>query len=1088
MTVYGSKPYYSFTYGSPYVLDFSISPFLATATDYGTIKLSWYMPYYDASFSKFIVLRSALGFPTTADEGDLIYSTTKTALSIGGSGTAVTLTGASSSGRKVTVSSTTGLSVGQTITIVSGTGTLSTSDITYITQINNATTFNINLTPSVALSSASITATNSLLNTKYTYTDTGAYIDQLTGVSTTTYAATTALPVNNDKFVALKASNSNIAVNQSVTYTASGKSSGANSGSGIVGGTKVAAINGTALTLSDYATIPADTTLTFSPVYLDLGQTYYYSIFVFSNNYWQRIGTATGISIKNYDTANTMYDHLPEVYRSPAALSAFANANQNTDLYNFLRAFAVQYDLTKTMIDNAKNRYDVKNLDGRMIPAMLNSFGFNYESVLGIPQAKRLLQYASSIYLNKGSIKGVKEFIAAFAGFNVTIGSIKNILLTLDCSSFESDLGFWEQVNSSSTVDISVTTPAAEGGSPAAYLETNSPTGYLNKQSGYLKVTSGTGLAAVTLSYGVSLDKFKLSTNTTTTTAGYATLITDTAHNFTVGNYVNIKNISGLTPGIYLVVSIPDIFTFTIAVDGLAAGTAITTNSNSGAAIYDPTLYGIPVTAGNLYKFGIYSRPKSGGSGCNITVGIKWYDSRGSLISTDSDGPYSNFGSIAWTQFITSSALTAPTNCSYAVPYFTLDTFSAATDIEYFDAAQFEPSASTTYNPLPYSDARRIDLYLTPTRANEIINPGFESSVANWAVTGGTIATESGASNVYPTSSVGAGTAVSTGSAKVTANTSTTILKQLLSISNVSQSLGRMVIGTAYSLYGTNNITPGQTITKISGAGTLASNTVVGSVLSSSKFLLNPTLGHTSGLMTIGVSGTKVSPNLSYALSAYVKGTAGATITPTVVWKNSSGTVLQTDTGLATTLTTNFQRVSLLPSANIGTVNTSSITSTYLGVNVPTAPIAGQRISGVGLLDGTTITAVSALGGGAYLLTLSVSASIPANTVVTINQMTAPSTAAVAEISFTFSGANGNIYYVDSVLFELAASALPYFDGGTGYRMTNDLMWESSSSTDGRGLYYKNKSAAMDRLNAELTEYIPMGATFALITGRSSVS
>jgi hypothetical protein len=239
--------------------------------------------------------------------------------------------------------------------------------------------------------------------------------------------------------------------------------------------------------------------------------------------------------------------------------------------------------------------------------------------------------------------------------------------------------------------------------------------------------------------------------------------------------------------------------------------------------------------------------------------------------------------------------------------------------------------------------------------------------------------------------------------------------------------------------------------------------------------------------MVIGVSGTKISPNLSYALSAYVKGTAGATITPTVVWKNSSGTIVQTDTGTATTLTTSFQRISLLPSANIG-VATASINSNYLGVTLPSTPIVGQSISAIGLVSGTVISGVSALGGNAFLLTLSTSASIADGTVVTINQMTSPATAAVAEVTFTFSGTIGDIYYVDSLLFELAASALPYFDGGTGYRMTDDLLWESNSNVNGRGLYYKNRSAAIDRLNTELTEYIPMGATFALITGRSSIS
>jgi hypothetical protein len=1080
MTIYGSKPYYSFTYGSPAVLDFSISPFKAIATDYGTISLSWYMPGYDATFSKLIVLRSALGFPTTADEGDLIYSTTKVALSVGGSGTPVTLTGVTSSGTKFTVSSTTGLSVGQTITVTSGTGTLSTSDITYISQILSSTTFSVNLAPSVALSGATITATNSLLNKKFTYVDSGAYIDQLTGSTTPTYTATTALAVNNDTRVTLKASNSNIAVKQSVTYKSSGKTTGPNSGSGIVGGTTVASINGTSLVLSDYANIPSDTVLTFSPVSLDTGQTYYYSIFVYSNNYWQRVGKpAAGVSIKNYNTATTMYEHLPEVYRSPAALSSFSTATQNVDLYNFLRVFAVQYDLTKTMIDNAKNRYDVKNLDGRMIPAMLASFGFNYESVLGLQQARRLLQYASFIYLNKGSVKGLKEFIAAFAGYNVTIGSIKNLLLTLDCSSFENGTGFWDIT--SGTATITNTNSTTEGGSPAPYLEANSPVGYLNKQAGYLKVSATSGASAVTISYGNSLDDYAISTTVTTTTTGYVTLTTDKSNPFTVGQSVNIKGLSPASVnGVYKIVSVSSSRVFTLANAAVSSGTAI---SGSGfASVFDPTLYGVPVTAGNYYKLGIYSQPKTGSS-CSITVGINWYDQFGSYLSTVFDGPYGATTPGSWTQTINTAQL-APARAAYAVPYFTLDTFTGTPDVEYFDAAQFEQAYSTAYNPLPYTDARRLDLYLTPTRANEIINPGFETSVANWSVTNGSIALETGASNIYPTASIGAGTSVSAGSAKITATGSITTLTQLLSISNVSVATsGRLLIGTGYSTYGTNNLSLGQTITKISGTGTLAASTLISSIQSSSRFTVSPNPTG-SGNMTIGVSGTKILPNLSYALSMYVSGTAGATITPTVVWKNSSGTTVQTDTGSATTLTSSFQRVSLLPSSIFGTVSTSSLFSTSLVLTTDISAVTGQSVSGAGILAGTT---VSSYNSSTKTITLSQAATVTAGTTITISQMVSPATASIAVINFVFNGANGNVYYVDSVLFELAASALPYFDGGTGYRMTDDLIWESNSVTDGRGLYYKNRSAAIARLNTELTEYIPMGATFALITGRSAL-
>jgi hypothetical protein len=65
------------------------------------------------------------------------------------------LLNASSSGTLVTVTSTTGLWVGAKITKISGTGTLG-SDNTIVTAVNSSTTFTVNVAPTLALSSATL--------------------------------------------------------------------------------------------------------------------------------------------------------------------------------------------------------------------------------------------------------------------------------------------------------------------------------------------------------------------------------------------------------------------------------------------------------------------------------------------------------------------------------------------------------------------------------------------------------------------------------------------------------------------------------------------------------------------------------------------------------------------------------------------------------------------------------------------------------------------------------------------------------------------------------------------------------------------
>jgi len=1034
MAVYGSKTYGTFKYGVVSFTDISVYPFTAQSLDYGSIKLTWSYPLYSGSFSTFVIVRNPLGFPVVPDNGDLIYKSNKVALSTAGGGSTVSLTSVSSSGTKFTAASTAGLKVGQSLSITAGTGVLATSDITVITQINDATTFNVNLLPGTALSGASVTATNSLLGATGTLTDVGGFYDPISGSFTTTYSGTASSDVLNSNTINLKAINSNIKVGQVVSYAPSGALTGANAGSGVIGGTTVTAVTTdttntyTIVTLSDYANIPKDTVLTFSPTGLSLGKTYYYSAFVFNNNAWNRVGTALGTSIKNYKTADSLYEFLPEIYKATLPSSSSVSANKNIDLYNFLRVFGVQHDLIKTKIENAKNRYDTANLDGRLIPTLMNQMGFIYESGMGLQQSRRLLKNASTIYLNKGTGTGLKQFVSSFSGYGATLGTLKNLFLTLDCSSFETSDGFWGNVGSYST--IAQTTSALEGGSPAPVSISTSPSGYPNSQLGYVKLTSlvssGGPYSTYEFTYGVSQDTYNISTTSASpaTNYNYVTLFTDTEHSLKPGQYALI---SGMYPpyinGTQKVLSTPDSRSFTFYSSSNTASTALrpygasvintqtptgTTNitittaanhyivpgqsvvvsnviptqyngtwvaqagtqnstliipigSNPGAItaagttfvsagtvnLFDPRICGIPVTARSTYFFSIYTQAKT--TGRSITTGIRWYDQYGIYLDNNTGTNTNNTSS--WTRVSSTFSSQAPDSAAYAVPYVSISTINS-NEVHYFDCAQFELVGGSTVTN--YADSRRVDVYLTAPRINNVINPGFETATTAWSTTGtSAFALETGASNVYPTSAVGLGTSVSAGSAKLTANATTTTL------------------------------TPSSTI--------------------------------------------PVSAGKPYAFSAYVKGSNADSIVVSVVWKNTGGTTLQTDTSASLTLpTSSFSRLSLTP--------VSSSTT----------------------------------------------------------QMIAPATATTATITLTFTGSNGRIYYVDSVMLESTYTVNNYFDGGTGYNVLDDLVWEQNAagttgtSVTGRSLYYPNKNFVQSRLATVLPDYLPTGTNYALFIGTTA--
>lgn len=625
MTAYGSKLYGSFTYGSV-SSDLNIYPFTVSSTDYGVISLKWTVLGSLGAVSKFYLVRNALGFPLTPDDGDILINT-----------------------------------------VAGGTAGF--------------------------------------------YVDRGAYIDPLTTSVTPSYVITSA----NDATI----NSTTVTLNNVYGVVVGSLVYGP---SGVQGGTTVTAIKNTTVTLNKPVTIGANANLTFSPVALAAGKSYYYSAFAYASGNWTRLGNAIGVSVNDYGTAALMYKYLPEVYSLPVN----ASDSQNVDLFNFLRIFAFEYDLFKTNANNAKNRYDVRELDARLIPALLQEFGFNYESAMGIQQARKLLQYASLIYLTKGSVAGIKRFIAAFSGYSADLGTLKNLFLTTNCASFESNDGYWGLISSANNTMAVI----ANEGAASPYSESGSPSGYPNAQKGFLKYTAVTAGSPV-FGYGVSPDTISIpvANNPVSATGALVTLNTGTTpHGLSVGQTIII---AGLTAAGYntsntttTVTAVPSPTSFTYA------NTTTGAISTAGTvAVFNPVLWGIPVTAGTVYTYSIYSRAATTLRSISLTT--NWYDKDGKYLSLSGPANTNNSTS-AWTR-ITQTNITAPTNAVYAVPQVTINSAGAG-EVHYFDAAQFNVGSTA----LTFADARRIDLYLKANRINSVINPSFETNSSAWTTTGTT--------------------------------------------------------------------------------------------------------------------------------------------------------------------------------------------------------------------------------------------------------------------------------------------------------------------------------------------------------------
>ena len=217
------------------------------------------------------------------------------------------------------------------------------------------------------------------------------------------------------------------------------------------------------------------------------GQAYYYSVFVREtvHNSWLNAGNAIGISVKNYNTTNTMYNYLPTILTSQVPYDS--SVEQSNDvLQRFLKLFALNLDLYKTQTENVINRYDITNLNGMLIPVLMRQFGMRYEPELGLKQSRILLNNAIRLYKNKGSKLGLSEYVKAYGGYDNTIVKGKNLMLDQNDSSFEQSIGSWASI-SNCTLSRYLST---DGPTVVPYNEPTAQSNFPNLQKATLKVTA----------------------------------------------------------------------------------------------------------------------------------------------------------------------------------------------------------------------------------------------------------------------------------------------------------------------------------------------------------------------------------------------------------------------------------------------------------------------------------------------------------------------------------------------------------------------------------------------------------------------
>ena len=833
---------------------------------------------------------------------------------------------------------------------------------------------------------------------------------------------------------------------------------------------------------------------------------FYYSFFVYDSIQltWILAGRYAGLNVKNYGTADKLYNYLPQIYKITTPYVP-SEPTDNEDLRKFLSLFGFYFDLIRASTELVKDRYNFENVTGATIPLVLTQFGIDYEPEVGFQQNRILVRDSVQLSKEKGSSQGLREFIKSFTGWacpkpidgtpNPTVDGVvisHNLMLDYNDSSFEEGVGHWVSPDNTAVLSQIAVKKVNR------YYVNNNNLRLIIGANGY-KVGD-----QITVS-GFKEPKFNSSSPFTivgvdqAATTGYVE-IAMTAPNMAEVSALNIDTneypILYPYPAPYseptALALYPNKQKGIMSV-GNATGTAQAITITCGSA--SPVTLGIPITSGDTYTYSVYTAANT--TARSLTAGISWYDRFGVFMSTTTGNPVNNStGALSTRATVTAAAPAA----------ITLNPFFATAGSGYTDGVY-------TNVPLTYVSGKQFS---TAPLANIAISGGSVSSVS--IVNGGkgsdtttvfsfnkaSIGSPGGSGFLATVSRVqesyyAAPTIVISGVANLASNerhyfdagqfekaNSATSFDEARQV-HLTMKATRINELKNPSFLSPNNFAPWSFDNATKTATTSLSSPIadvynieayqqIGTVGSIFLTTVHPyTLGD-----TIVVSGVSAAFNGLKTVTAVTDFTVDFTVTPsaTVNYTLVSGQVAFN--GEACTITKSNANTVEVKAANTGT--------DYMDIHYPNTfyNFSIYALKGTGATNPTvrariywydsTKTAISSSQGDAVTLTSTT------NWTRLEVKSEAPENAAYANVSFVWTnGAQGDTLSIDNALFENNPFALDYFDGSKGFSTTAELFWEGGAVGAARSHYYRNRVAVQDRLiKGALNDWLISGSTYAL--------
>lgn len=172
-------------------------------------------------------------------------------------------------------------------------------------------------------------------------------------------------------------------------------------------------------------------------------------------------GSTAFVGTTTQTTHDKVMDLLPKVYTT-ATQSPIDNVDPESTLYQFLKGFSLTLDELLTYADVLKPNYSGLATPPQVVSLQAQQLGLPMESALGLRAMKRLVREAVYLHNNKGTLLGVQTLAESLTGFAPTVTQTRNLMLSIQDSTFYKGFGNWTPVGNCSVVSAA-NMPVATG-------------------------------------------------------------------------------------------------------------------------------------------------------------------------------------------------------------------------------------------------------------------------------------------------------------------------------------------------------------------------------------------------------------------------------------------------------------------------------------------------------------------------------------------------------------------------------------------------------------------------------------------------